>query len=106
MSNLADSAVVVLLANVVSIVPPTIMAYAALQSSKRTERKVGDVNGTTIADATLSQDSTLRLIGAILDRIDERVEAVEKRQVESHRWHDNHEKWHAAGMPERRKNPR
>lgn len=105
------SALTVIITNMLTIVPPTIMAFAALKTAQRTEKKVGDPtdqegNRTSIAARTTSQDSTLRLATAILDRIDERLEAVEKTQLQSMRWHENHEEWHAAGMPERRKRPR
>lgn len=93
--------------NLLTVIPPTIMALAAFQSARRVEKKVGDTpEGQTIADSAISHDSTLRIATAILDRMDERLEAVEKGQVKSNKWHDNHEAWHAAGEPERRGRPR
>lgn len=95
------------LINIVTVVPPTIMALAALKSSQRIEKQVATKDdGRTIADATISQDSTLKIATAILDRMDDRLAAVEKSQVKSMKWHDDHEAWHAEGRPERRKSPR
>lgn len=92
------------LINMVTVIPPTIMALAALKSSQRVEKKVGDTpDGTTIADETISHNSTLRLATAILDRMDERLEAVEKSSAETAKSYSGHAQWHAEGMPERRK---
>lgn len=99
-----DSTIALVLINLFTVIPPTIMAFAALKSSSRVEKEVKTNNGApTIAESTISQESTLKIATAILDRMDERLEAVEKGQKKSLAWHDNHEEWHAAGMPERRK---
>lgn len=104
-----DSTIALIIINLFTVIPPTIMALAALKSSQRVERQVGsdgEGHGATLMEKTASQDSTLKLATAILDRIDERLEAVERGHVASMRWHDSHEEWHASGMPERRKTGR
>lgn len=89
------------LINIVTIVPPTIMALAALKASQRVEKNIGETpDGTgSIAQVAADTHSATRLATTILDRMDERLEAVEKGQK-------NHEDWHAKGMPERRAAPR
>ena len=102
-----EDSIALILINLLTVIPPTIMALAALKSSQRVEKQVAtDDGGPTIAEATISQDSTLKIAAAILDRMDERLEAVEKTQVQSMKWHDDHEAWHNSGRPERRKTPR
>lgn len=98
--TMVNDAMASVIVNLIVTIPPTIMALAALRSSQRVERQVKTGEDTpTIAEAAISSESTLRIATAILDRMDERLSAVEKGQT-------SHEIWHAAGMPERRRYPR
>lgn len=109
MINDVDNAVAMILINMIVTIPPTIMAFAALKQAQKVGKQVGEVTDEqgsvagNLAEAAISQDSSLKLLGAILSRIDSRLETLETTQKRSIRWHDSHEEWHAAGMPERRK---
>lgn len=86
------------LINMITVVPPTIAALAAFKATQSVKAQVGEVDGRgTLATSTADTQSSVLLATKILDRMDERLEAVEKGQKA-------HEKWHAEGKPERRKN--
>lgn len=83
--------------NIVTIVPPTIAALAAFRATQSVKAQVGETDGEgTIAQSTADTQSSVLLATRILDRMDERLETVERGQRE-------HEDWHASGRPDRRK---
>lgn len=101
-----SEAITTVMINAITVVPPTIMAFAALKSSQKVGKAVGDSavdQGVTLADAALQQDSSLRLLSAILDRIDERLEHVEMKTELLTDDAASHAEWHRKGQPERRK---
>ena len=98
--------------NAIAVIPPTLMALAALKSSKRIESQVETQGQTTLGEASSSQDHTLRIVANVLDRIDERldtvetgVKAVERKAQLLADDADSHAAWHRKGQPERRKTP-
>lgn len=92
------------LINMITVIPPTIAALAAFKATQSVKVQVRDVKDQvgetdgagTIATATADTQSSVLLATKILDRMDERLEAVEKGQKA-------HADWHAKGQPERRK---
>lgn len=92
------------LINMFTVIPPTIAALAAFRATqsvkvqvKDVKDQVGETDGEgTIAAATADTQSSVVLVAKILDRMDERLEFVEKGQKA-------HADWHAKGQPERRK---
>lgn len=92
------------LINMFTVIPPTIAALAAFRATqsvkvqvKDVKDQVGETDGSgTIAAATADTQSSILLATKILDRMDERLETVEKGQKA-------HELWHAEGQRERRK---
>lgn len=86
-----------ILINIITIVPPTIAALAAFRATQSVKAQVGETDGEgTIAQSTADTQSAVVIATKILDRMDERLQTVERGQKA-------HSEWHASGSPDRRK---